>query len=217
MYIYSPFYSPYSAIDPYMKTNRQNNTSSEAYLQKPAHLPLVLHPLQQLFAKGSHATRETQQGSGVGLPVTGAVVGLCVGLLVGAVGEKVGDVVGDFVGVCVGLLVGGDVTGALDGDGVTGARVEDPQTMPSYEITTRAGFGDVLVSIDSNFTVRAFPVFSKLTMVYDPPRLSLARSSDSAYPVPSPDGTDVIITWLPPSTVPAFTPAFLLKLTKKSV
>jgi hypothetical protein len=153
----------------------------------------------------------------VGLPVTGAFVGLRVGLLVGAVGEKVGDGVGDFVGVCVGLLVGGDVTGAFDGDGVTGARVEDPQTMPSYEITTRAGFGDVLVSIDSNFTVRSFPVFSKLTMVYNPPGLSLAKSSDSAYPVPSPDGTDVIITWLPPSTVPAFTPAFLLKLTKKSM
>ena len=116
-------------------------------------------------------------GDGViGADVTGAFDG---GAVIGA------DVTGAFDGdevigaAVIGALDGDEVTGALDGTGVTGLAVPLPHTIPLYEMTTRAGLGDVVASIDSNVIVTSLPVPSKLTIVYVPPIDNLASSSDS--------------------------------------
>ena len=130
-------------------------------------------------------------GDGViGAEVTGAFDGDRV---IGA--EVTGALDGDGVtgAAVIGALDGDGVTGALDGDGVTGLAVPLPHTIPLYEMTTRAGLGDALVSIDSNVIVTSLPVPSKLAIVCVPPTDNLASSSDSLYAVPS-DPVDVIIT-----------------------
>ena len=73
----------------------------------------------------------------------------------------------------------GDWLGAGVGDGVPSHET------PAYSIRTFATPGLVAVLIDSTVITTSLPVPSKLVIVYDPPALNLASSSDSAYPSPS--------------------------------